>query len=97
MANVYTHPENNLSSTISGLRAHPETSDDVLRGVRGYSALIALDSDWPSPLGAYREACRAVKERAIELSAGDQLSAVQLTDALIDAALKAVKKKQRKF
>lgn len=78
---------------LSELNGATKTRYALLNKVRGYLALIALDSDWENPLDAYRETQQAVIKRATELSSADEkLSEIYITDALIDAALEAVKK-----
>jgi RNA polymerase sporulation-specific sigma factor len=82
-----------FSKILSELNGATKTHNALLGKVRGYLALVALDSDWENPLDAYRETQQAVMRRAIELSSADEkLSEIYITDALIDAALEAVKK-----
>jgi RNA polymerase sporulation-specific sigma factor len=92
LAHVYNPSGDNLCRILSELRTRPEARNALMREARGYIALIALDSDWRSPLKAYRVATSAVMQKAIQLSANEQSSESDVADALIDAALKAVQK-----
>lgn len=90
LKNIFKPLSGNLIAAIGSVDSSPESMSTVIREVRGYLALIALNNYNSSPLEAYNITRRAVEKRVAEMSKKELPDEDTILDILIDDALKSL-------